>query len=186
MDERILSRVGRFLAGERNALDEVAEELGRHAYRLALGSVGDPVVAEDIAQEALLRLYARGDEIEKAGSFPVWFYRVVLNLVHDHYRRTAREEEATEKFLELRRSELKGWTEPMAEDERLKLREALRAAIASLDEKHREAFLLKEVEGKSHAEIAQLLKIPEGTVWSRLSYARKYLREKLLRAGYGE
>ncbi len=63
--------------------------------------------------------------------------------------------------------------------------DAITGALESLDEKHREVFLLKEVEGLGHAEIAKLLGVPEGTIWSRLSYARKKLQEKLRIQGYG-
>ena len=69
--------------------------------------------------------------------------------------------------------------------EREGLRSALNDALGCLDEKHREAFLMKEVQGMSHAEIAQTLDVPEGTVWSRLSYARRKLQERLKRQGYG-
>ena len=55
----------------------------------------------------------------------------------------------------------------------------LREAIASLDEAHREVFVLREIEGLAHSEVAKSLGIPEGTVWSRLSYARRMLREYL-------
>ena len=71
----------------------------------------------------------------------------------------------------------------MGEGERETLRAHLAAALAALDAPHREVFLLKEVEGLSHAEIASILGLPLGTVWSRLSYARKKLREQLREAG---
>ncbi len=161
----------------------MAEILGRQAYRTALGALGNPAEAEDIAQEALVKLYTRGAEIENVRSFPSWFYRVVMNLLHDRYRKAAREKEALEAAEAIREARLKSMSEPMPEDERAKLGEAIRAAIASLDEKHREAFILREVEGKNHAEIAGILGVPEGTVWSRVAYARRYLREKLKRAG---
>ena len=69
--------------------------------------------------------------------------------------------------------------------ERGELGEVLLNALEGLDEKHREVFIMKEVEGRSHEEIAGMLNIPEGTVWSRLSYARRGLRQRLLRSQEG-
>ena len=66
--------------------------------------------------------------------------------------------------------------ERISAGERQDLARVLSEAVASLDEAHREVFVLREIEGLSHSEIAQSLGIPEGTVWSRLSYARRMLR----------
>lgn len=79
---------------------------------------------------------------------------------------------------------MKSREEPLTALERSELRAALTEALNTLDEKHREVFLLKEVEGLPHGEIAQMLGVPEGTVWSRLSYARKKLLETLRRKDY--
>ncbi|MFH0938896.1 MAG: RNA polymerase sigma factor, partial [Planctomycetota bacterium] len=105
-------------------------------------------------------------------------------LVHDHYRRLIRRDAAIATLEEIRAFERKSVDEPLANLERDALRQALTEALAHLDEKHREVFLMKEVEGLSHAEIARILDVPEGTVWSRLSYARRKLQEKLKRMGY--
>ena len=154
------------------------------AYHLALRSVADSNVAEDIAQEALVRLYKHVHEIEGIGAFRTWFYRITMNLIHDHYRRTARRDSALSTLEDIRAFERKASEEPLSALERAALRTALTGALKSLDEKHREVFLLKEVEGLRHDEIASMLDVPEGTVWSRLCYARKKLQEKLKRRGY--
>jgi len=184
LDQRIVSLVARLRAGEEGAFDELAPLAGRMAYHLALRSVADTNVAEEIAQEALVRLYKHVNEIAGEGAFKTWFYRIVLNLVHDHYRRAVRQDHATTTLEEIRAVELKSRDEPLGNIERESLRSALTEALNCLDEKHREAFLMKEVEGLSHAEIARTLDVPEGTVWSRLSYARRKLQEKLRRMGY--
>jgi len=185
LDQRLVDLVRRFRAGEDNAFDELAPLAGRMAYHLALRSIADANVAEEIAQEALVRLYKHVGEIAGEGAFKTWFYRIVLNLVHDHYRRSVRQDSATTTLEEIRAVERKSRDEPLSNLERESLRSALTEALDSLDEKHREAFLMKEVEGLSHAEIAKTLDVPEGTVWSRLSYARRKLQEKLKRMGFG-
>jgi len=185
MDERIVELVRQFRAGKESAFDELAPLAGRMAYHLALRSVADSNIAEEISQEALVRLYKHVGEIAGEGAFKTWFYRIVLNLVHDHFRRAVRQDSAKSTLEEIRTLENKSRNEPLGNMEREGLRSALQDALDCLDEKHREAFLMKEVEGMSHAEIAQTLDVPEGTVWSRLSYARRKLQEKLRRLGYG-
>jgi RNA polymerase sigma-70 factor, ECF subfamily len=185
LDQKIVELVRRFRDGDDTAFDELAPLAGRMAYHLALRSVADGNIAEEIAQEALVRLYKHVGEIAGEGAFKTWFYRIVLNLVHDHYRRSVRHDTATTTLEEIRSLERKSVEEPLTNLERDGLRSALTAAMNSLDEKHREVFLMKEVEGLSHAEIAKTLDVPEGTVWSRLSYARRKLQEKLKRLGYG-
>ena len=184
LDQRIVALVRRFREGDEAAFDELAPLAGRMAFHLALRSVTDANLAEEIAQEALVRLYRHVNEIAGEGAFKTWFYRIVLNLVHDFYRRSVRQEAATTTLEEIRGLEHRSRDEPLSHVERESLRAALTQALDSLDEKHREAFLMKEVEGLSHAEIAKTLDVPEGTVWSRLSYARRKLQEKLRHLGY--
>jgi len=185
LDQRIVGLVRRFREGDEAAFDELVPLAGRMAYHLALRSVADANVAEEISQEALVRLYRHVNEIAGEGAFKTWFYRIVLNLVHDFYRRSVRQESATTTLEEIRSIERKSRDEPLGNMEREALSAALTQALNSLDEKHREAFLMKEVEGLSHAEIAKTLDVPEGTVWSRLSYARRKLQDKLRHLGYG-
>ena len=184
LDRRMLDLVERLRAGDERAFDELAPLAGRMAYHLALRSLADANVAEDIAQEALVRLYKHVHEIEGLGAFKTWFYRIVLNLVNDHYRRFSRQGAALTTLEDIRKVERKSHDEPLSEVERSHLRQALTQALDALDDMHREVFLLKEVEGMGHAEIARLLGVPEGTVWSRLCYARKKLQEKMRRKGY--
>lgn len=183
-DRRLLDLVDRVRRGDAAAFDDLAPLAGRMAYHLALRSVADPNTAEDISQEAVVRLHAHVHEIEGLGAFKTWFYRIILNLVNDHFRRYSRRDSAFTTLEEIRSLERKTRDEPLSEMERNGLREALQEALDSLDERHREVFLLKEVEGLGHNEIAKILDVPEGTVWSRLSYARKKLQEKLRRKGF--
>ncbi len=184
IDRKILDLVQEFREGREEAFDELAPLAGRMAYHLVLRSVADSNVAEDISQEALVRLYKHVHEIEGVGAFKTWFYRIVMNLIHDNFRRSTRQESALSTLEDLRTFEQKAKDEPLSAMERSALKNALTSALTALDEKHREVFLLKEVEGLCHGEIAEQLGVPEGTVWSRLSYARKKLQDKLIKQGY--
>ena len=105
--------------------------------------------------------------------FKSWYYRVVSNLVHDHFRYAIQNHSARETLKELREVESKSRHQALNNIERGELRNALAKALAGLEIKHREAFLLKEVHGLSHLEVAgNVLDLPEGTVWSRIFHAR--------------
>src|SRR5207253_51723 len=80
---------------------------GRMAYHLTLRSVADSNIAEEISQEALVRLYKHVGEIAGEGAFKTWFYRIVLNLVHDHFRRAVRQDAAKTTLEEIRTFESK-------------------------------------------------------------------------------
>jgi RNA polymerase sigma-70 factor (ECF subfamily) len=183
-DQRVHDLVEAFRDGDESAFDELAPLVMRMAYHIALKSVADPNEADELAHLATIRVYQHVKRIEGVGAFKTWFYRVVLNLVHDHYRRASRKDNAHGTLEEIRTIEKKAKEQPLNGMELDHLRGSLREAIASLDEKHREVFILKEINGLGHAEIADMLNVPTGTVWSRLSYARKKLQEKLTRQGY--
>jgi len=182
MDAATRDLIRRFRAGDERAFEELAEALAPRLYRLAHRALGDRNLAEDIVQEALVRVYQRVRALSETDAFDGWIYRITLNLVHDQFRRRGRERAAILGMDELRR--MMERPDGLSGTELEEMGRTLAEALAELDERHREVFLLKEVEKKPHAEIARLLGVPEGTVWSRLSYARKALRERLRRRGY--
>jgi RNA polymerase sigma-70 factor (ECF subfamily) len=183
-DAQLLDAVRRFLAGDKDAFEKAAPLAGRIAFHLALRSVHDEELAEEIAQESLTRLYARAKEISDVKAFPSWFYRMVLNLITDHFRKRTRKDKFCSSLEELQRMEAADRAKRLSDVERAELSNSLNYALAQLEEGQRQVFILKEVEKMSHAEISRILEIPEGTVWSRLSYARKKLREILIKEGY--
>src|SRR6185436_1876298 len=118
LDQRIVALVKRFRDGDDAAFDELAPLAGRMAYHLALRSVADANIAEEISQEALVRLYKHVGEIAGEGAFKTWFYRIVLNLVHDHFRRAVRQDSAKSTLEEIRSMENKSRNEPLTNLER--------------------------------------------------------------------
>ncbi len=182
MDETLPDVLRRWRGGDEAAFELLAEQIGRLVYPRALRAVGDHATADDITQEALLRVFRKAGELEDPKAFAGWILRIAHNLILDHFRRRTRERELHEAFLELRRKQQR---DRLSARERAELAEVLYNALDVLDEKHREVFILKEVEGLSHEQIALRLGVPEGTVWSRLSYARKSLRDRLTRRPEG-
>ncbi len=176
-EENLEQLARRFLAGDEAAFDEIARRVTPRVYAIAARSTRSRDAAEEIVQETLVRVYERMKGLKEPGAFEGWLYRVALNKVHDHFRARGRERTALAGLSELR--ELTQKKGELAPHEREELSNALRDAIASLDDKHREVFVMREMEERSHEDIARVLGIPLGTVWSRLSYARKMLRERL-------
>ena len=169
--------------GEPGCVGQFFDAWGDRLYGLALRLLGDPAAAEDVVQEAFLKLMAGAGRIEGRASLATWLYRVAYNAAMDRLRVQKREvpvpEEGDEAappmpslLVDLRLS-----PEAMLRD--TELRNALEAAIAALPTSLRAAFLLRDVEGLSTAEAAEALDLTEVNLKVRLHRARLLLRERL-------
>ena len=170
--------VRRFRAGDEAAFDEIVRRLTPRLHSLALRTLGSVEAAEEAVQDAWVRIYDRIADVKDPETFLGWAIRVTLSRVHDEFRSRARERSAREGLASLRAA-AGSPRAGMSASEREDLARVLREALAAIDDAHREVFVLREIEGLPHAEIARTLGIPEGTVWSRLSYARRMLRDYL-------
>ncbi len=177
-DDGLPELVRRFRSGDEAAFDEIVRRLTPRLYSIALRSLGSAEAAEEAVQEAWVRIYNRMGDLQDTQAFEGWAIRVTLSRIHDEFRARARERTARKGLAEMR-AVMGSAPKRMSPSEREDLARVLREAVASLDEPHREVFVLREMEGLPHVEISRLLDIPEGTVWSRLSYARKALRDYL-------
>jgi RNA polymerase sigma-70 factor (ECF subfamily) len=169
--------------GEPGCLGEFFEVWGDRLYGLALRLLGDPAAAEDVVQEAFLKLMAGAGRIEGRSRLATWLYRVVYNASIDRLRVQHRELPVPE--------EMDGSPAPMPSllvDFRLspetalrdaELRRALEAAVGSLPTTLKAAFLLRDVEGLSTADAAEALGVSEANLKVRLHRARLHLRERL-------
>jgi RNA polymerase sigma-70 factor (ECF subfamily) len=179
--------VERARAGDHEAFRILVERYQGRLFRLALRVLRDEEQARDAVQDALVKVYRSLDRFEGRSSFYTWVYRLVMNQCLDARRRDRSDRHV--EFEDERSRELDPdggvdpTPEPAAELERRELRGQMQRAIAALPEDARRTFLLREVDGLSYAEIARSLRIPKGTVMSRLHYARRRLRAALLEAG---
>jgi RNA polymerase sigma-70 factor (ECF subfamily) len=169
--------------GEPGCLAQFFDAWADRLYGLAIRLLGEPAAAEDVVQEAFLRLMAGAGRIEGRSSLATWLYRVVYNASLDRLREQKREvpvPEATDEaalptpslLVDLRLS-----PEALARD--AELGRALDQAIAALPPPLRAAFLLRDVEGLSTAEAAEALSVTETNLKVRLHRARLLLRERL-------
>jgi len=161
-------------AGDRAAFGQLVERFAPQARRVARAVLQDPHDADDAAQDAFLAALTKLDQYDPRRPFGPWLMRIVANAATDRRRRrTVRQVEPLAPEL------TGGGPRPDREAEQSALGDRLRAALAELPERRRIAVVLFDVEGYSHAEIAQTLGIPEGTVRSEVFHARRRLRELL-------
>jgi len=161
-------------AGDRAAFGTLVERFAPQARRVARAVLQNPDDADDAAQDAFLSALVKLEQYDPRRPFGPWLMRIVANAATDRRRRRAvRQAEPLEPEL------AGGGSRPDLEAERRVLGERLRAALAQLPERRRLAVVLFDVEGYSHAELADILGIPEGTARSEVFHARRTLRSLL-------
>lgn len=179
--------VERALSGDAAAFEALLERYRAPIRRHLLRYTHDDVAAQDLLQETFLRVWTRGDQWDGRGTFRAWLYRVATNLGLNHLRTVQRRRETpleTEAELEMDEGErVPAWMVddtslgPQAALERAEERQQVRRLVAALpNEKRAVLRLVHEMEMTIH-DAAEQLEIPEGTVKSRLYYARKQLAD---------
>ena len=163
--------VARVVAGDRAAFGTLVERYAAVARRVARAVLSDPDDADDAAQDALLSALVKLEQYDPRRPFGPWLLRIVANAATDRRRRPkVRRTEPLDPGLAAH------GTRPDTAAERRELSARLRQALAELPERRRIAVVLFDVEGYAHAEIADILGIPEGTVRSEVFHARRRLR----------
>ena len=178
------SLVARCLEGDDSAWEDMVRTHTRRVYSLCYRFTGRDSEAQDLTQEVFLRVFRSLKSFRAGeGCFVVWLARLTRNLLIDHYRRT-RLERATDSIEEqLPMLEERG-SAASRTDGLLAGREAselLQGALAKLSPDLRETVILRDLEELEYREIAQVLKVPEGTVKSRLNRGRTELARILRR-----
>lgn len=163
--------VARTRAGDKAAFGLLVERYAGQARRVARAVLGDPDEADDAAQDGFLSALVKLEQYDARRPFGPWLMRIVANAATDRRRRRhVRQAELLDPGL------VGGGPRPDTEALRSELAERLRAALAELSPRRRTAVVLFDVEGYSHAEIAEMLGVPEGTVRSEVFHARRRLR----------
>ncbi|MFQ5703281.1 MAG: RNA polymerase sigma factor [Gemmatimonadales bacterium] len=161
-------------AGDREAFGELVQRYAGQARRVARAALGNEADADDAAQDGFLAALRNLGRYDPTRPFGPWLMRIVANAATDRRRR--RKVRAT--------SEIPPQTAfmgPATDRAALRgdFRDALAAALAGLPERRRLAVVLFDVEGYSHKEIAEILKVPVGTARSDVFHARRALRAEL-------
>ena len=157
--------------GNHDAFAELVSAHQRRAYAVARAIVLDHHDAEDAVQDGFLHAYRALARFRPGEPFGAWLHRIVANAALDlQRRRKVRSASALPETVAL------PFRDPAESDE---LRRRLGAALERLSERQRSVIVLHDVEGFRHAEIGEMLGIPEGTARSDLHHARAALRRML-------
>jgi RNA polymerase sigma-70 factor (ECF subfamily) len=158
-------------SGDLRAYERLYAMHGARMKNLARNVLGNPIDAEDAVQETFLKVQRSIASFRGQSSFVTWTYRILINTCHDARRSRLRKKEvANDDSGETRRPE------PRAPGAHPSLRMALERALAKLTQHQRDVFLLYEVEGFRHAEIAGMLEMTETASKNTLFQAKKNLR----------
>lgn len=179
-DEELVSLAQR---GDRRAFEQLLERHEQKAYHVAFGFARDRETAKDLSQEAFLKAYKYLKRFDGRSSFYTWFYRIVVNVCLDYKRRDKRiRTEAFDETIENQIEPSHPSTKSMSPDQQVlagQIARKVEAALQTLPAKQRTAFILKNNQGLSINEIAQLMETAEGTVKVHLHRAVTALRQRL-------
>jgi len=145
-------------------------------FRLAYAWCHDAPLADDLAQEALLRALARESQLRDRARLKSWLCAILANCFRDHHRRR-REYDGLDA---LENAEADASATPEESAAAAQLARRVRAEIARLPLGQRQVLTLVDLEGFSYAEVGEILEVPTGTVMSRLCRARQALRQPLI------
>ncbi len=183
--------ITRILAGEGDAYRPLVLRYQNRLFAMVCGMVRDPEDARDIVQMSFVKAYQNLKSFRIDSAFYTWLYRIAMNLAIDHCRKTKRRKTTSYDEAVAARDDdgeildTHHADSPLRLLQRKELHERIYGALDELTEDQREAILLREVEGLSYKEIADQMNVPEGTVMSRLFYARKRLQTILKEPGGG-
>ena len=170
--------------GERQCFEILVRRYMEKAFHIAFNFTRDAETAKDLSQDAFLRAFANIKQFDGRSTFYTWFYRIVVNLCLDHARRHNR---VTWESLD-RLSEEPGEQRQLADSTFVPEREAIAGeakrkadqTLEAMPNKQRTAFLLRNHQGLSIADIAKVMKTTEGTVRVYLHRAVAALRQSLM------
>ena len=165
-------------AGDMTALAILVDQYQHLVYRLAMQITKNLDDANDVLQDTFLKVYDSIHSFRQDSAFETWLYRIVVNLSIDAVNRRSRRRESLFSTVgeTAIQQEIDPRQDPTREAEKKELQEWVTQAVNSLSLNHRTVVILHELQGLSHPQIADILGCSEGTVRSRLHYARKKLR----------
>lgn len=179
-DEELVARAQR---GDHGAFEELVDRHKQKAYYIAFDFARDREEARDLSQEAFLKAFINLKNFDARSSFYTWFYRILVNLCLDYKRRQKRR--PTDTFDETMEAEVESSHQPQkprSPDQQVLARQISKRvdeALAGLPARQRTAFILKNHQGLSIKEIAELMQTAEGTVKVHLHRAVTALRQSL-------
>ena len=178
-DETLVARVQ---DGDLAAYDHLVQRYKERLYGTVYHMTSNHEDANDLVQDALIKAFKSIKSFKRESSFYTWIYRIAVNRTLNHLKRGKNRQnfslddvdnhiQSDPDFVELL-----SYVTPRREVALAELQEKLNAVLQKLSEPHRAVVVMHDVQGLTHADIAKVLKCSEGTVRSRLFYARQQLQ----------
>ena len=177
--------MGRVAEGDERAFTELVRRFQGRVINLVSRVLNDREVSDDLAQEVFVRVYVHRRNYRRGSKFSTWLFTIAANLAKNEIRRRVRRRnwfslDALQEMVSDSAIQLADPKEGQdVELQRKQLKQAVGRAIAAVPEKYRVALVLRDLEGFPYEEIGEMLKIPGGTVRSRINRARGILKRKM-------
>lgn len=184
-DDEVFQLVERSRAGDRASFDALVRRYYALAYNLAFRMLSDPDRAADATQAAFVRAYRAMPRFRQEANFSTWLYRIVTNVCLDALRRPERGEQSLtvadeEEGPRLEEIDIPDRAaDPAHTAEQRERQEVVQEALKQLRDDHRAIVVMYDLQGMAYEDIARVLRVPLGTVKSRLNRARHALKEAL-------
>jgi RNA polymerase sigma-70 factor (ECF subfamily) len=161
--------IARIIAGDRLAGRALYDTHAPRVYSLAYRLSGDAEKAREVTQDTFIRAFSRLSQFRGDAAFSTWLHRIVVSVVSNSRRTDVR----FGREVTLDEAQSVAVTAPESDPD---LKECIARAVERLSEAYRTTLIMHDIEGYTHAEIAEILGVPEGTSKSRLSAARAQMR----------
>jgi len=172
--------IQRCLNGDQSAWETIVRLHWRRVFNIAYKFVGKHDQAEDLTQDVFLKLFKSLDTFDRRANFQTWLISVSRNLCIDHYRSVRKERETMNRDVDpADLSPVSTTRSPHAVLEQRDRVELLRLALDTLAPTLRTAVMLRDIQELSYQEIADRLRLPEGTVKSRINRGRTELARQI-------
>ncbi|MCA1584832.1 MAG: RNA polymerase sigma factor [Acidobacteria bacterium] len=174
--------IQRCLAGEQDAWVLIVRQHWRKVFNIAYKFTGKHDEAEDLTQDVFLKIFRSLNTFDRRANFQTWLISVSRNLCIDHYRSVRKERETIDRAVDPGElAPVAPTTSAYAALEQRDRVDLLRKAMAHLAPTLRSAVLLRDIQELSYQEIADRLRLPEGTVKSRINRGRTELARQIRR-----
>ena len=174
--------IERCLNGDQLAWELIVKQYWRKVFNVAYKFVGKHDEAEDLTQDIFLKIFKSLDTFDRRANFQTWLISISRNLCIDHYRSVRKERETIDRDVDANElSPASHDAGPVAALEQRDRVTLLRQAMAALPETLRTAVLMRDIQELSYQEIADRLRLPEGTVKSRINRGRTELARQIRR-----
>lgn len=177
MNEELAELIRQAMTGDKASFGKLVFRYKEHIVNIAFGIVGNPHDAEEIAQEAFLKAYLSIHKLTTQAAFYRWLVRITINLSID--KKNANVRQTTQSLEEMDVVFDTPQYRPEAIVEQKENQRLILNGLEQLTIEQRTVIVLREFQGFSYDEIAEILDIPLGTVKSRINTARLHLRELL-------